>query len=150
VTLTATAETDQEFVAWSGDCTGTTCQLNVTKDVTASPRFAAVAVSLNVSLATPNADDGAIVFTISGPSINGFTPAAGVELVESRVTASGTTTSTVLARGTLATGVIGTVSVRGVNADGPYTAQVREVAARASGMYAQRTDLSQYRITVQK
>jgi hypothetical protein len=150
VTLTATGDADQEFVAWSGDCSGATCQLNVTRDVTASPRFAALAVSLNLSLATPNADDGAMVFTISGPSINGITPATGVELVESRVTANGTTTSTVLARGTLATGVIGTISVRGLNADGPYTTHVREVAARASGNYAQRTDLSQYRVTVQQ
>ena len=87
---------------------------------------------------------------VSGPSILGVTPAAGVELAESRATANGVTTSTILVRGNLATGVIGTLSVRGVNVDRPYTTQIREAAARASGNYVQRADLSQYRVTVQK
>ena len=149
-TLAATADTDQEFVAWSGDCTGATCQLSVTRDVTASPRFAALQATLSLTLATPNADDGAILFTVSGPSILGVTPAAGVELVESRATANGSTTSTILVRGHLANGAIGTLAVRGVNVDSPYTVQVREAAARASGNYAQRSDLAQYRVAVQK
>jgi hypothetical protein len=106
--------------------------------------------TVSLALATPNADDGALLFTVSGPSILGVTPAAGVELAESRATANGATTSTIVVRGNLASGVIATMTVRGAHADSPYTVQIREAAARASGNYAQRSDLSQYRVTVQK
>jgi hypothetical protein len=50
----------------------------------------------------------------------------------------------------LASGVVGTLNVRGVDVDSPYTTQIREAAARASGNYIQHADLSQYRVTVQK
>ena len=150
-TLTATADTDQEFVAWAGDCSGATaCQLTVTRDATVSPRFAALQATVSVTLATPNADDGAVLFTVSGPSILGVTPASGMELVESRATANGATTATILVRGNLVSGVIGTLTVRGVHVDSPYTTLVYEAAARASGNYAQRADRSQYRVTVRK
>lgn len=150
-TLTATADADQEFVAWSGDCTGATaCQLSVTRDATVSPRFAALQGTVSLTLSTPNADDGGVMFTVSGPSIFGITPAPGIELAESRATANGVTTATILVRGNLASGVVGTLNVRGVHVDSPYTTQIREAAARASGNYIQRADLSQYRVTVQK
>ena len=116
---------------------------------TEDPISTAPEATLSLALATPNADDGALLFTVSGPSILGVTPTAGMELVESRVTANGSTTSTILVRGNLTNGTIGTLTVRGVNADSPYTTQVREAAARASGNYLQRADLSQYRVTVQ-
>jgi hypothetical protein len=74
-TLTATPDAGNEFVAWSGDCTGATCQLSVTRDVTASPRFVATQAELTVELTTPNADDGAILFVVSGPSVLAVTPA---------------------------------------------------------------------------
>jgi len=149
--LTATAGTDQEFVAWGGDCTGSAaCTVTLTRDATASPQFAANRATLSMTLTTPNADDGGIVFTVSGPSILGVTPAAGVDLIETHTTSGGTTTSTILARGTLANGTLGTLTVRGLNVDSPYTAEIKEAAARASGDYAERTNLSGYRIQVQK
>ena len=150
-TLTATADADHEFIAWVGDCSGSTaCRLTVTWDATVSPRFAPLQGTVSLALTTPNADDGALIFTVAGPSILGVTPATGLELIESRATASGVTTSTILVRGNLASGTIGTLTVRGVNVDSPYTTQVREAAARQSGNYAQRSDLSQYRVAVQK
>jgi hypothetical protein len=149
-TLTATPDAGNEFVAWSGDCTGATCQLSVTRDVTASPRFVATQGELTVELTTPNADDGAILFVVSGPSVLGITPAAGVEMLENRTTANGTTTSTILLRGNLASGAVGKVVVRGLDLDGTYTAQMVQAAARASGGYSQRTDLSAYRVTLRR
>ena len=149
--LTATAGPDQEFVAWGGDCTGSAaCTVTLTRDATASPQFAANRATLSMTLTTPNADDGGVVFTVSGPSILSVTPAVGVDLLETRTTSGGTTTSTILARGTLANGALGTLSVRGVNVDSPYTVEVKEAAARASGGYVQRTSLSGYRVHIQK
>jgi len=151
VSLTATAATDQEFVAWAGDCGGSTvCTLTLTRAATAAPQFAATGATLTMTLTTPNADDGGIVFTVSGPSILGVTPAGGVDLIETRTTAGAITTSTIIARGTLANGALGTLRVRGVNIDSPYTIEVKEAAARASGGYVQRANLTQYRVQVQK
>lgn len=149
--LTATAATDQEFVAWSGDCTGSAaCTITLTRDATVAPRFVANRATLTLTLTTPNADDGGIRFAVSGPSILAVTPAAGVDLIETRTTVGAITTSTILARGTLANGALGTLSVRGVHADSPYTVEVTEAAARASGGYVQRTNLTGYRIQTQK
>jgi hypothetical protein len=149
-TLTATADAGQEFIAWSGDCTGSSCQLTVTRDLSASARFAALQAPLTMELITPNGDDGAILFAITGPSILGVTPSAGLELVESRATSSGMTTSTIVVRGNLSSGILGQIAVRGLDLDAPYTVQIREAAARGSGGYAQRTDLSAYRVTIQR
>ena len=149
-TLTASADVEHEFVAWSGDCTGVTCQLIVTRDVTVSPRFTTLRGTLSLSLTTPNADDGAIVFTVSGPTIIDLTPAAGLEVAETRVTELGKVTSTVLVRGNLSSGVIGHLTVRGLDVDSPYAIEVREAAARASGGYVQRTNLGAYRLQAQK
>jgi hypothetical protein len=147
-TLTATPDAGQEFVAWSGDCTGATCQLTVSRDVIASPRFVVTQGARTMELSTPNADDGAILFTVTGPSVLGVTPETGVEMLETRATSNGATTSTILVRGTLANGAVGQLAVRGLDLGGTYTVQILQVAARASGGYAQRTDLSGYRVTV--
>ena len=149
-TLTAVADAGQEFIAWSGDCTGATCQLTVTRDMSASPRFSAAQGTLTIDLVTPNADDGAIVFTITGPSILGVAASTGIELLESRASANGSTTSTLVARGNLISAPIGQLTVRGVDVDAAYTAQVLQVAGRASAGYKQRSDVSGYRVTVRK
>jgi hypothetical protein len=57
------------------------------------------------------------------------------------------TTSTVLVRGDLTSGPIGSITVLGADARGAYTTQVQQVAAGASGGYAQRTDVAAYRLT---
>jgi hypothetical protein len=149
-TLTAVADAGQEFIAWSGDCTGTTCQLTVTRDMSASPRFVAAQGTLTIDFVTPNADDGAIVFTVTGPTILGVSASTGIELLESRATSNSSTISTIVARGNLINAAIGQLTVRGVDADANYTTQVREVAGRASAGYKQRSDLSGYRVTVRK
>lgn len=149
-TLTAVAAAGEEFVAWTGDCSGKTCQLTVTRDMSASPRFVGPQGTLTVALTTPNADDGAVMFDISGPTILGIAPAEGIELVESRYTLNGWTTSRIVARGNLTSTAIAQITVRGIDVDGTYTTGIFQVAGRASAGYKLRSDLSAYRVTVRK
>ena len=104
-------------------------------------------VTLTLTLTTPNAGDGGIVFTVSGPSILGVTARSGLEMTERTTTDNGLTTSTVLVRGDLTSGPIGSITVRGADARAAYTTAVQQVAAGASGGYAQRADLTAYRLT---
>jgi hypothetical protein len=103
--------------------------------------------TLTLTLTTPNAGDGGILFTVSGPSILGVTARSGLEMTQRTATDNGLTTSTVLVRGDLTSGPIGSITVRGADARGAYTTQVQQVAAGASGGYAQRTDVAAYRLT---
>ena len=104
--------------------------------------------TLTLMLMTPNAGDEAMLFTVAGPSILGVTPRAGLEMTETgSSTENGQSTRTILVRGDLTSGPIGSFTVRGVDAGGAYTTDVRQVAAGASGGYALRADLSTYRLT---
>ena len=103
--------------------------------------------TLTLTLTTPNAGDGGILFTVSGPSILGVTARSGLEMTQRTTTDNGLTTSTVLVRGDLTSGPIGSITVRGADARAAYTTQVQQVAAGASGVYAQRTDVAAYRLT---
>ena len=100
-----------------------------------------------MSEGTPNAGDGGILFTVSGPSILGVAARSGLEMTQRTTTDNGLTTSTVLVRGGLTRGPIGSITVRGADARAAYTTQVQQVAAGASGGYAQRVDLTAYRLT---
>ena len=104
-------------------------------------------VTLTLTLTTPNVGDGGIVFTVSGPSILGVTARSGLEMTERTTADNGLTTSTVLVRGDLTSGPIGSITVRGSDARAAYTTAVRQVAAGASGGYAQRADLTAYQLT---
>ena len=104
-------------------------------------------VTLTLTLTTPNAGDGGIVFTVSGPSILGVTARSGLEMTERTTTDNGLTTSTVLVRGDLTSGPIGSITVRGADARAAYTTAVQQVAAGAGGGYAQRADLTAYQLT---
>jgi hypothetical protein len=104
-------------------------------------------VTLTLTLTTPNAGDGGILFTVSGPSILAVTARSGLEMTERTTTDNGFTTSTVLVRGDLTSGPIGSITVRGVDSRAAYTTQVQQVAAGASAGYAQRADLTAYRLT---
>ena len=151
ITLTAVPDTDQEFTAWDGECSGsTTCQLTMTRDFTAGAKFGPVQRTFALELTTPNTDDGGLIVEISGPNILSITPASGVDVVEHRSTQGANTTITLLMRGNLGAGVVGQMSVRGVNAESPYDIRVLQAAARASGGYAQRSDLAAYRVTVKR
>jgi hypothetical protein len=102
--------------------------------------------TLTLTLTTPNAGDGGILFTVSGPSILGVTARSGLEMTQRTTTENGLTTSTVLVRGNLTSGPIGSITVRGADARAAYTTEVQQVAAGASGGYAQRADLTAYRL----
>jgi len=103
--------------------------------------------TLILTLSTPNAGDGGILFTVSGPSILGVTARSGLEITQRTTTDTGLTTSTVLVRGDLTSGPIGSITVRGADSRAAYTTQVQQVAAGPSGGYVQRTDLAAYRLT---
>lgn len=108
-------------------------------------------VSLTITLMTPNAGDGAMLFTVTGPSILGVTARPGLEMTESSSsTVNGQTTSTILVRGDLTSGPIGSLTVRGADAGAAYTMEVRQVAAGASGGYALRADLTAYRLAMRR
>ena len=106
--------------------------------------------TLTLTLSTPNAGDGGILFTVTGPSILGVTPRSGLEMTQRTTTDNGLTTTTVLVRGNLTSGPIGSITVRGADAPAAYTAEVQQVAAGASGGYAQRADLTAYRVATGK
>lgn len=108
-------------------------------------------VTLTLNLTTPNADDGAALFTVTGPSILGFTARQGLEMTETgSSTENGWTTSTILVRGDLTSGPIGSLTVRGADAGAAYTTELRQVAAGARGGYALRADLTTYRLATQR
>ena len=67
-------------------------------------------------------------------------------MTERTTTENGLATSTILVRGDLVSGPIGSINVRGADARVAYTTEVQQVAAGASGGYAQRTDLTAYRL----
>jgi hypothetical protein len=67
-------------------------------------------------------------------------------MTQRTTTENGLTTSTVLVRGNLTSGPIGSITVRGADARAAYTTEVQQVAAGASGGYAQRADLTAYRL----
>ena len=106
--------------------------------------------TLTVNLATPNADDGIMLFTVTGPSILGVTAPAGLEILEAETTPGSPTTSKILLRGNIASGGVARVTIRGSDLGASYTARVQDAAAGASGGYRHRTDLSGYRLTLQR
>jgi len=112
-----------------------------------TPNQTPAEATLTLTLTTPNAGDAGILFTITGPSILGVTARSGLEMTENTTTDNGRTTSTVLVRGDLTSGPIGSITVRGVDSRAAYTTQVQQVAAGASAGYAQRADLTAYRLT---
>jgi len=119
--------------------------------VSVTPSQTPAEVTLTLALTTPNAGDGAILFTISGPSILGITARPGLEMTDiGSSTENGRTTSTILVRGDLVSGPIGSLTVRGADAGAAYTTDLRQVAAGASGGYALRADLTTYRLATQR
>lgn len=145
VTLTATADTDQDFKAWSGDCTGSSnCQVTVNRNIQVSPGFVPARETLDLDFQTPAADDGAAIITIEGPSVLEVVRTAGLEIIERRAPAGTGTISTVLVRGNLGSGAVAKVTIRGIHVGSAYTVRVTEVAARRTGNYAQRQDLTRY------
>ena len=98
--------------------------------------------TLVLRLTTPHADDGAMLFELSGPPIDSLTAINGsIRLFTRRVDGSTVAGAVV---GTLANGAVVTLRVPDVAAGG-YTATVREVADRQNAL---RTSLAGYALTV--
>ena len=116
-----------------------------------TPTQSAAEATLSINLTTPNAGDGAILFTVTGPSILGVAARQGLEMTETgSTTENGRTTSTIVVRGDLTSGPIGSLTVRGADAGAAYTTELRQVAAGASGGYALRADLAAYKLATQR
>lgn len=104
---------------------------------------AAPAGTLTLRLTTPHADDGAVLFEVSGPPIDSATAVnASLRLFTRR--ASGSTVVGVVV-GAFTNGAVVTLRVPDVGAAPGYAARVLEVADRENAL---RASLSGYAITV--
>lgn len=99
--------------------------------------------TLTLRLATPHADDGAVMFELSGPPIDSAM-AVGASLRLFTRRASGSTIVGV-AVGVVTNGSLVTLQVPDVGAAAGYTARVLEVADRQDAL---RASLTGYAITV--
>ena len=103
----------------------------------------AVPGTLTVRLVTPNADDGAILFDITGPAPPAdITAAVQGAVVHSRLVGN---TTRVAVFGALASGALVRFSVPDVNAAPQFTGQVTEASDRASTL---RTSITGYQIVI--
>lgn len=81
-----------------------------------------------VSLATPNADDGAVLVTLTGPGVSN--PQAGSSAYDVYFRVVSADELRVLVIGDLSNGVLVTVGVGAVGSIGQYSGTVVEVASR--------------------
>src|SRR5689334_10707384 len=129
-----------EFVGWGAPCASEpACTLTVGANTTISAGFRPRVQTLTLSLQAPaGRADGAMLLTLSGPSILAGRPGAGLELAEAPGAAAGGAASRrrVLLRGALASGAVLEVDVPGSATASQYAASVEQVAARASDGYA--------------
>jgi len=107
-------------------------------------------VVLTIDLRTPNADDGAVLFDVLGPGVLSVSTYPGLQIDQGQSTTNGVTTATVAVRGNLTSGAIGEFRVPRANSKAEYTVRLRQAAARASGGYADRPDLTAYRLSIQR
>ena len=99
--------------------------------------------TLTLTLTTPQLDDGAMTFEVSGAAIDTAVAAgASLRLFTRRVNGSSLVGAVV---GTLANGAVVTLQVPDVGAAARYTARVLEVADRQDAL---RTSLQGYALTV--
>ena len=103
-----------------------------------------VSGTLVVSLTTPNADDGAILFTISGAGISAPT-ALTSNLFFSRV--ASTSSLAAVVAGNIAAGQMLRFSVPDVGQASAYTANITEVADRNNAL---RASLSGYVLSISR
>ena len=91
--------------------------------------------TLNVTLATPNSDDGALLVTLRGAPVTAVHAASGLVLY-SRLSTNGDTAFVVVA-GNVAAGVVATVDVPDLSKKASYSGVVNQVAQRST--WAQRS-----------
>jgi hypothetical protein len=92
-------------------------------------------------LATPNTDDGAVLFTISGGPVDSVA-AAGHQVYSALLDAN---TLRVVVMGDVGSGLLATIYIADTRLASGYSATVNQVAAR--GSYAQR-DPASYSLSV--
>jgi hypothetical protein len=97
--------------------------------------------TLNVSLSSPNGDDGAVLFTVSGGPVDSVA-AGGHQVYSARLDPN---TLRVVVIGDLASGDLATIYIADTRLASGYTATVNQVAARAT--YAQR-DAASYSLSL--
>ncbi len=102
---------------------------------------ATAAGTLSIRLSTPNANDGGVMFTISGGTINSVSSSSYTIFTAQ----PGTSIRKVVVVGSVTNGVLVTIGVPDVSLAGEYTAVLEQVAARDT--YAQQ-DLSGYTLQV--
>ena len=139
-----------EFVGWSAPCSdAAACSVTVTANTSLTATFRPRVQTLTLSLQAPaGREDGAILLTLTGPTILAVRPGTGLEIAEVRDAVGTAVRSRVLLRGNLASGALLQVDVPGSATASQYSASVQQVAARASGGYAQRTDAAAYQLTL--
>ena len=107
------------------------------------PVGGAQAGALVVRLTTPHADDGAVMFEVSGPAIDtAIVVNASLRLFTRRASSS---TIVAVVVGAVGSGAVVTLQVPDVGAVAGYTARVLEVADRQSAL---RASLTGYALTV--
>jgi hypothetical protein len=89
---------------------------------------------LTLTLATPNGDDGALMFTVRGAVVQGFTPAAGLTAYTTPV---GQTFIKIVLVGPLPSGPVGRLQVPDTRNAASYTVAVLQAASATS--YAPRS-----------
>jgi hypothetical protein len=99
--------------------------------------------TLTVTLTTPNADDGAILLTVSGPDMTQVTAADGSLYFRH---AGGTGAVTAVLVGDVQAGSLLTFHVPDVTAAGSYSATITQVADRSNTV---RASLAGYALTVE-
>lgn len=95
-------------------------------------------------LTTPYADDGALLFEVSGPPVENATASDGSLQLFTRHTGSSQVVGAVV--GAIANGVLVTLQVEGANTATEYTARVLEVADRQNAL---RASLAGYALSVE-
>lgn len=88
----------------------------------------AVPGTLVLSLTTPNSDDGAVMFSISGEGITGLTRESPSHVVYFR--SAGTVSGNAVVAGDITAGALARFNVPDVAAVSSYSATITEVAAR--------------------
>ncbi len=104
-----------------------------------------VAGSLTVSLTTPNADDGAILLTVSGGDIDNAASALGPSFAFYSSQSGSSLTAIIV--GDIVAGDLMTIHVPDVGAASSYTATAVQIAARSNAL---RSSLSGYELTVSR
>jgi hypothetical protein len=100
-----------------------------------------MAGTLTVNLASPNSDDGAVLFTVSGGPIDSVA-SPGHQIYSARLDSR---TLRLIVTGDIGSGIIATIYVSDMRLASSYSATVNQVAARES--YAQR-DVASYLLTL--